>query len=48
MKNRNVKLEWSTGNGEIERGVEEKGNEGRIKKRKWVTNKKKKEKMEIM
>jgi hypothetical protein len=28
----------------IERGVEEKGNEGRTKKRKWVTNKKKKEK----
>jgi len=25
---------------EIERGVEEKGNEGRTKKRKWVTDKK--------
>ena len=40
-KKRNVKLECSTGNGKLK---EEKGNEGRIKKRKWVTNKQKKEK----
>ena len=45
MWNRNIKLEWSTRKWESERGVEEKGNEGKTKKKKWVTNKKEEEKI---